>query len=59
MTKITRTTRPNATPAATISSPSRVIFGGSWLVKSRTTRLAATKMAPSMTVTAADGQEDD
>jgi hypothetical protein len=51
--KITRTTRPNATPAATASSPSRTIFVGSFLVKSRITMLAATKMAPNMTVTAA------
>jgi|SRR5580704_5153670 hypothetical protein len=53
MAKTTRTTRPNATPAATTSSPSRVMLAGSCLVKSRMTTLAATKMAPSMTVTAA------
>jgi len=53
MAKITRTTRPNATPAAAKSSPSRVIFTGSRLAKSRMTTLAATKMTPSMTVTAA------
>src|SRR5271167_461264 len=53
MAKTTRTTRPNATPAATTSSPSRTILAGSWLVKSRMTTLAATKMTPNMTVTAA------
>ena len=44
-----RTRRPRR-PA---SSPSRTIFTGSWLVKSRMTTLAATKMTPNMTVTAA------
>src|SRR5271157_5498542 len=53
MAKATRTTRPNTTPAATASRPSRVIWAGSCLVTSRMTTLAATKMAPSMTVTAA------
>ncbi len=36
-----------------MSSPSRTIFTGSLLVKSRMTTLATSKMAPNMTVTAA------
>jgi len=53
MANTTRTTRPNAMPAATTSSPSRMIGPAGCLVKSRMTTLATTKMAPSMTVTAA------
>jgi hypothetical protein len=53
MANTTSTIRPNAMPAATTSSPSRVIWAGWCLVTMRMTTLTATRMAPIMTVTAA------
>jgi hypothetical protein len=53
MANTTMTTSPNAMPAATTSSPSRVICAGWCLVTMRMTTLAAIRMAPIMTVTAA------
>lgn len=53
MANTTSTISPNPMPAAIMSSPSRMIGPAGCLVRSRMTTLATTKMAPSMTVTAA------
>jgi hypothetical protein len=53
MANITRTTRPNAMPAAMTSSPIRVRWAGWRLVTIRMTGPTTTRMAPIMTVTAA------
>jgi hypothetical protein len=53
MANTTKTTSPNAMPAATTSSPSRAMCAGWCLVTMRMTTLAAIRMAPIMTVTAA------
>jgi hypothetical protein len=51
--KTISTTRPNTTPAATTSSPSRARPACGWVILSRMTVPSSTKMAPDMTVTAA------
>jgi hypothetical protein len=53
MANTTRTTKPKAMPAATMSSPKRMKGPPGCLVKSLMTTPATTKMAPSMAVTAA------